>query len=261
MSRLGEESDMPDPFIISPAGFLAAPNWPIYPNSGSNTGTYTVALAQKVSGSILARGRGTTLITQGVTLLCGTLDVQMVAPTAGTQQAVAFLVDNAQTPSCFAGVYIDTTNRVGALITNAAGSTVVQVSPGGSSIAAGTPLNIHLAWDSRAPYAVLTVNGTNLALTTSPSASWSVAVPVALQLGVGNISGDSDFVNATGIQLVQISPASPSAPAKTTVAQVDSDSATLAGAATMTLAVKVAHAPHAAITGQGSVVANATKTP
>ena len=245
---------MADPFILSPAGFIAMPNWPTVIGQQVGSPYTVVAPVQSSGGSVLAVGRGDKLLTQG-SAVCGTLDAQITLPTAGTAESLAFLVDNTKTPVGYCGIYIDTSNRVGVKITNVLGTSVAAAVPSGAAGVAGTPVIVHMAWDARVPFVSLTVNGVSVPFTTNPSAPWTPFVPVALQLGVGNISGLSDFSTATGIKLVQVTSTSPVSIGRTYVAQVDVETIAMAAGSTMTASARVAHPLASAITGGATVVA------
>jgi hypothetical protein len=224
MSSQVEETDMSD-FIISPAGFLALPNWPTVSAGPTLRGVgqaatpYTVAPVQKnMGGSLIRRGLGETDLTslnvpQAYGGVCGIMNAQVILPTAGTAYSLAFSVDNASTPLGYCGIYLDSSNRVGAKITDIYGNLVAAAVPSGAAGVAGTPAIIVFSWDARKPYVSLTVNGTSVPFTTSPTTAWTPFLPVALELGVGiSLAALSPFPNVTGITIVQLAAGSPVAP-------------------------------------------------
>lgn len=204
---------MPDPIIISPAGFIAEYNWPSYPLRGIGQAPSTVALAQKAGGSIIARGVGETDLVQPIGGAQGTLDIQVVTPGTGNL-AVAFLVDNAMTPHAYCGISLDASVRPVVTITDVNGTVVAHNTSSAVAGVIGSPVSIHLTWSastaiSGARFVELLVNG--IAITsgdwsTNPITAWVPFTPKALLLGTGNLGSFADFTPTHGITLVQLGP-------------------------------------------------------
>lgn len=186
-------------FIISPAGFLIgmkqvqAPDGTVVPTPN--------VVQQLPGGSVLLSGIGDHPLSGRLSGRQGTLDVSLVTGTPGSARAVAFLVNNAMTPTKYIGIALDASNRPFALLSVDGALTVYgQSTPSSAPLIAGTPLLCRLAFSSTGVieggfFAAFELGGDdNLQdWVTYPSTAWSYFVPTYLLLGVGNLGGLADF--------------------------------------------------------------------
>jgi len=140
---------MPDTAsILSPTGAVFAPNWPLPGVNGVNSNPGYVS--RPVPGVLLA--------TQGLGQFQiqpfgfrGTLTAEIVTGAAGTARAVLSLRDTLASPQYEVRIALDNQNRPTARVV-VAGVAVAVWTPTSAAIAAGTPLQLRLIWDSLSPH-------------------------------------------------------------------------------------------------------------
>lgn len=185
----------PGPIVLSPAGYVMR-----LADSASGNPVVTPVLA---GSGLITAGTGDHPVTLAGT--SGTLDLQFFAGAPGAARSVAYLVDNAATPTARLGISLDASNRPYAVLQNINGTLVGQSDPIGPALPAGSPLHVTLTWDSRhafngADFVLLAINGVipNIWLYES-KAPWVPFVPASLLVGYGNVGS----FNGT-IGLVQV---------------------------------------------------------
>ena len=200
------------PTTVNSSKLLVLQNHASYPLRGS-AGAIPTVVQQLPGGSLIARGVGETDV-KNVSAASGSLQIDFITPGSGLE-SLAFMVDNAVTPNGFLGVGLDTHARPYATIKNAAGTIVAQSTSSAAFGTPGVPVQVILSWSALSGLAFLTVNGVvapSTDWTTMPSGPWIPFVPAALQVGVGNVLGFSDFNPSSSLLCVQLSPTSPTAP-------------------------------------------------
>jgi hypothetical protein len=173
----------PGPIMLSPAGYIVR-----LPESTSGAPVVTPVL----SGSgLITAGTGDHPVTMAGT--SGTVDIQLTAGAPGAARAVAYLVDNAATPTARLGISLDASNRPYAVLQDINGVVVAQSDTMGPTLPAGTPLHVTLTWDSRhafngSDFVLISINGgvANLWFTEA-KAPWTPFVPASLLVGYGNV--------------------------------------------------------------------------
>lgn len=208
MARRPDPPLMPDaPFMISPAGFIAQPNWNASPQPGLgpnlSPGSPATVTSLLPGGILQLVGTGEfDLIGNQLGGARGALQVDLVTGTAGTNQALAFLLQTAGVSTIYLGFSLDTTNRPKFIITDVSGTQVAAGSLSGAAIAAGTPLSLRLFWDSAGsvfpPFVAWTVNGIAQTVSTLPSTPWKPFFPSTIICGQGGPGSNVDFVGQLG---------------------------------------------------------------
>jgi hypothetical protein len=187
------------PFMISPAGFVIDLSL-IQRADGSVVPTPSVSQLLP-GGSVQVTGVGDHLLSGRLSGRQGTLDVSLITGAPGSARAVAFLVNNAMTPTKYIGIALDASNRPFALLSVDGALTVYgQSTPSSAPLIAGTPLLCRLAFSSTGVivggfFAAFELGGDdNLQdWAVYPSTAWSSFMPTHLLLGVGNLGGLADF--------------------------------------------------------------------
>lgn len=189
------------PNMASPVvGLNQAANWG---GSSMNAPTVVPLLAKQV---FQGRGRGAQSLvdpSQGPKLsgVRGTIDLLLLSGAAGTARTVCFLTDNIVSPTNFIAIKIDTTNRVRAVFTDNAGTTIGAVTPATAAIPADQTVAVRFAWDSSAPVQTSDTRRASLRVerelvapstwATNPAAVWTPFQPTHIMLG-GSL-GDADY--------------------------------------------------------------------
>lgn len=255
---------MQDSFsIISPAGFVMNIGFGSQPPT-NGTGTYgPVTVTQPLpGGSLLANGVGVQTITPGtISGAQGTMSAAFTTGVSGTAQGVVFI---AVSPTVLLGIALDALNRPYAILTDVLGNIVGESLVSGSVVAAGTPMNVQLEWNSASAvspplFAEFEAGALIEDWATRPVSVWTPFKPTLLYVGTAlGGQGLGDFVGKMG--LVQVSNR-----ATFTVlpsSQVaDEDAVTMAGSASMTATAHAQWSISTSMIGDSSVSANATKTP
>ena len=130
----------------------------------------------------------------------GTFLVSVNMSAAGTARTIGYLTDNPADPSNRLTLGIDTSNRPLISFTSNRGTVVALVAPSYAAITTGTPVSIHVAWDSSQAldgtrFAFMRVRGEAIPSanwSTDPTSAWSSFMPTHLVLGVG-VGGASAF--------------------------------------------------------------------
>lgn len=191
---------MPEQFMISPAGFIAAINY------GSGTPTFDVF--RPLSGGHFVQTTGAHPITN-LSGKQGTIEASILAGTGGSTRAVAFLVDRYPSPTKYIGILLDTNNLPFAKMSvDGLGTVIGQSLPSGTPLAAGSHINVRLAFNALAPIS----SGWTLSFqiddvtqgvwVVDPVATWLPFRPAYLLVGTGVVSD----MNGT-VQHVQVSDA------------------------------------------------------
>jgi hypothetical protein len=194
---------MPELFMISPAGFIAAINY------GTSPPSFDVF--RPIPG-----GQGSFFKTTGpwpisnLTGRRGTIQASVVTGAAGAARAVAFLVDRWPSPTKYIGIALDAGNHPYAQMSvDGVGTVSGRSSPAGAALAAGTPLNLRLSFnalgsirgDWKAVFQVEDV--TQGVWVVDPIATWVPFIPTFLLVGLSPVGGVA-AMNGT-VQHVQVS--------------------------------------------------------
>lgn len=180
---------MPEPFIISPAGFIVEYS---YASPANGLGTFgPPAIRQPLPGAALSvRSPGQYAFPYQMSGRQGRIRIVFTTGTAGTARALAFLVDNGDAPTKFLGIGLDTSNRPTVYMHNASGGLVGVFVPSGGAIAADLTLTLDLSWHSslalsNTRQALLTLDGVDASgsWSTDPSTPWLPFAPAALLVG------------------------------------------------------------------------------
>lgn len=194
----------PGPGLIypSPAGVvvrLDVVGWNQTTGQGqwsNNEGTYQNPIVTNPVGGISSGGIGDLSLTGYNTPgPAGTLQADITTGTVGVASMhVVACVDQIPTPTMYLGIFLDTSNRPFAVVTDDTGVIVAQSTPAGPVIPAGTPLTINLQWNAAAAYVNLMIGETTAAWTTYPATPWTPFTPAWMMVG----DGFSAYVAFTG---------------------------------------------------------------
>lgn len=243
--------------ILSPAGYVMDARM-IAPVGGP--GSYGPAVVSPILPGFHTLGTGVFPAT-GLSGRQGTIRVSLVTGTAGgSAQAVVML---ALSPTVMLGVILNTNNQPYALLIDQFGTTVGASKPDPPTHAAGTPLEITLAWNSKGVvyngfYAGVLANVDLPGWATPPVAAWTPFVPSVVYVGtsLGGL-GLADFTGT--IRVVQVADSVLFAvPPGINVEETFSGFALMAGTSSMSLSATVKYAGTTTIAGQSAMTADGT---
>ena len=181
---------MPELFMISPAGFIAAINY------GTNPPNFDVF--RPVAGAATICKTTGIMPLSGLNGQQGTIQASIVVGAPGAARAVAFLVDTWPSPTKYIGIALDAFNRLYVLMSvGGAGAVSGQSTPTGSVLVVGSPINTRLAFNARAPVhnswmAALQIEVETKGIwTVDPVSTWLPFIPAFLLVGVPPVGGIS----------------------------------------------------------------------
>ncbi len=246
------------PFSIAPTGYLTRFDIGQWHNGLGTSGTALIAAALP-GGSFQAQGRGEFPLNRYLSGVRGTLDVTFVTGAPGSARAIAFLVEDAATPTKYIGVAVDASNRPYALLSvDGVGTVLSQTTVYGPPIPAGTVVRARVSFDSSGPilddlYALFLEGSLfNDAWTPQLTFGWTPFQPTTLLVGAA-MAGLLDYNGgAPWVQLSQV-PVSTGASRLT----VSPESAALSGSAAVGALGVVSYVVEAAVAGSAAVGASA----
>jgi hypothetical protein len=178
---------MPEPFIIYPTGLIATigmsspPVLDIFKPLQGGRGVFKTTGAFPLTGFSGRRG---------------TLLASAFSGAAGSNRAVAFLVDRWPSPTRYLGIALDASNRPFAVMSvDGLGTVSGQSTPSGPALPAGQPIDVRLAFDSQEIihnnwHAALMVEDTMVDIwVRNPTAAWAPVPFGYLLVGMAPVGG------------------------------------------------------------------------